>query len=133
MLKDLGVDLAQDGKVEHPVVEVTVDATAGRGVALRRGAGRIRHIATPTLWVPKLTQDGKIKVTKVSGPSNPADMGTKHLSKESIKHCLEKCKCFLRSGRSDLALRAGTSVEHCFIGDDDMELDALATGRVEDS
>ena len=38
MLRDLGVELTGDA-----TVEVKVDATAGRGVAMRRGAGRIRH------------------------------------------------------------------------------------------
>ena len=116
MLKDLGVDLTENAKRDRPVVEVRMDASAGRGVALRRGAGRIRHIATPTLWVQKLTQDGKIKVTKVPGATNPADLGTKHLSFEVINRCLEKCSCFFRSGRSDLALRA--EVQEFYIGDD---------------
>ena len=72
MLRDLGVELTGDA-----TVEVKVDATAGRGVAMRRGAGRIRHIATPTLWVQKLVQDGKVKVSKIPGNANPADLGSK--------------------------------------------------------
>eukprot|EP00971_Amphidinium_carterae_P026699 526719-Amphidinium_carterae.1 len=42
MFRDLGVALSK-----KPSVLVRVDATAGLGIASRRGAGRIRHIATP--------------------------------------------------------------------------------------
>ena len=62
MLRDFGIDLSRDGgasfvpttdgkNCEKPVIEIMVDATAGRGVVMRHGAGRIRHIATPTLWL----------------------------------------------------------------------------------
>ena len=111
MLKDVGVDLTNNNKFEQPAVEIRVDATAGRGIALRRGAGRIRHIATPTLWVQKLTQDNKVKIVKIAGTANPADLGTKHLNHEAIEQCLEKCRCFFRSGRSELALKAETAAE----------------------
>ena len=53
MLKDFGVDINKNTKSDKAVLEVRVDASAGRGTAVRRGAGRIRHIATPTLWVQK--------------------------------------------------------------------------------
>ena len=87
MLRDLGVKLTGDA-----TVEVKVDATAGRGVAMRRSAGRIRHIATPTLWVQKLVQDGKVKVSKIPGSANPADLGSKHLDAASIQKHLARCK-----------------------------------------
>ena len=101
MLRDLGVKLTGD-----TTVEVKVDATAGRGVAMRRGAGRIRHIATPTLWVQKMVQDGKVKVSKIPGNTNPADLGSKHLDAASIQKHLARCKFAFRAGRSDIALRA---------------------------
>ena len=58
MMQDLGVNLQQQGVevkakgsgdgVDSPSLEIKLDATAGRAIAMRRGAGRIRHIATPT-------------------------------------------------------------------------------------
>ena len=101
MLRDLGVKLTGDA-----TVEVKVDAAAGRGVAMRRSAGRIRHIATPTLWVQKLVQDGKVKVSKIPGSANPADLGSKHLDAASIQKHLARCKFPSRAGRSDIASRA---------------------------
>ena len=64
MLKDLGVDISENTKIDKAILEVRVDASAGRGIAVRRRAGRIRHIATPTLRVQPLTQDGIVKITK---------------------------------------------------------------------
>ena len=101
MLRDLGVELTGDA-----TIEVKVEATAGRGVAMRRSAGRIRHIDTPTLWVQKLVQDGKVKVSKIPGNTNPADFGSKHLDAASIQKNLARCKFASRAGRSDIALRA---------------------------
>jgi len=54
MLKDLGVELKQGAEVkvrnrdDGPSIEVNMDASAGRAIAMRKGAGRSRHIATPT-------------------------------------------------------------------------------------
>ena len=106
MLRDLGVDISKNTQIAKAVPEVRIDASAGRGTAARRGAGRIRHITTPTFWVQKLTQDGKVKITTIFGESNPADLRTKHLDGGSIFRALEKCHCHVREGRSGLALRA---------------------------
>ena len=75
MMRDLGVVLQQPGVevkakglfcgVDSPRFEITLDATAGRAIAMRRGAGRIRHIATPTLWLQRLVINGNIKMTRV--------------------------------------------------------------------
>ena len=61
MMRDLGVVLQQQGVevkakglsdgFDSPSLEIKLDATAGPAIAKRRGAGRIRHIATPTLWL----------------------------------------------------------------------------------
>ena len=63
MLNDLGVDINKNTKSDKAVMEVSADASAGRGIPGRRGAGRIRHIATPALRVQELTQDGIVKIT----------------------------------------------------------------------
>ena len=73
-LKDLGVDMSKNTKIDKAVLEVRVDASVGRGIAVRRGAGRIHHIATPTLWVQKLTQNGIVNVTKIHAVSNQASV-----------------------------------------------------------
>ena len=91
MFTDLGVPLERES-VELKVrrqgdscLEIQTDASAGRGIAMRRGAGRIRHIATPTLWLQKHIQDGRISILKVPGAENCADLGTKHLDSRKIE------------------------------------------------
>ena len=77
LLKDMGVDMQEP-------LDLRLDASAGIGIAQRRGAGRIRHIATPTLWLQKAVSDGKVKVGKCPGKENPADLGTKFLGRKDI-------------------------------------------------
>ena len=78
LLRDMGVHLKEP-------LDLKLDASAGIGVAQRRGAGRIRHIATPTLWLQKAVSEGKVKVGKVAGSENPADLGTKYVSRKDIE------------------------------------------------
>ena len=68
MLRDLRVVLQPKGGevkakgpvdgVDSPSLEIKLDATAGRAIAMRTGAGRIRHIAPPTLWLQRLVING---------------------------------------------------------------------------
>ena len=78
MLKHLGVYISKNTKIDKAVLEVGVDASAGRGITVPRGAWRIRHIATPTLWVQGVTQDGRVTVTIIPGISNPTEMPLLH-------------------------------------------------------
>ena len=68
LLRDLGAPST------HPL-QVTVDATAGIGIASRKGAGRIRHIATPTLWLQRMVNDGTITVSKSARSAKPCRYG----------------------------------------------------------
>ena len=49
MLKDLGADISKNTQIGQAFLEVRIDASAGQGIAARRGA----HIATPTFWGAK--------------------------------------------------------------------------------
>eukprot|EP00973_Karenia_brevis_P082743 11468803-Karenia_brevis.AAC.1 len=73
---------------------------------MRRGAGRVRHIATPTLWIQKLVFDGVIIVNKVDGKKNQADMGTKQLSYTEMMRHMSSCGPRFERGQSRLALAA---------------------------
>ena len=104
LLRDMGID------VKQPLDE-RLDASAGIGIAQRRGAGRIRHIATPTLWLQKAVAEGKVKVNKVAGPENPADLGTKYLSGKDIHKIWKQCGFVSLSGQSDIALKAALNTK----------------------
>ena len=61
-------------------VRVLGDSSAAIGVACRLGAGRLRTIDLRTLWLQQKTASGDIKMEKVPGQKNVADLGTKILA-----------------------------------------------------
>ena len=99
MMNDLGVDL-------NTPIKLYVDSTACLGAAGRRGAGRIRHIATSTLWLQCAVGEGRIALAKVAGTANPADLGTNVLSGTVLTGLLRRCGLLYLEGQSDLTLRA---------------------------
>ena len=44
----------------------------------------MRHLELRGLWIQKEVGDGKVDVSKVMGPKNPSDVGTKFLSVDEI-------------------------------------------------
>ena len=107
MLTDMGV------KVETPV-RVMMDASAGLGVMNRRGAGRIRHIHTPALWLQRARQDVLVVTGKVEGTDNVADLGTKFLDAQLIGKFLTECDFVKLRGRSHIALKASVDALDMF-------------------
>ena len=106
MLQQQGVEVnakGLDDDVDSPSLEIKLDATAGRAIAMRRGAGRIRHIATPTLWLQRLLINGDIKMTRVGASGNCADLGTKHLDYQTMIRHLKFCGVRFAEGRSWIA------------------------------
>ena len=99
MLADMGMKMAKP-------LELKLDATAGLGIASRRGAGRIRHIHTPSPWLQKAVADGRVQVSKIAGDVNPADLGTKYLDRKSIEKIWQQCGFVLLQGHSRMAYRA---------------------------
>ena len=56
------------------------DSAAGRGISQRIGCGRIRHLDCGLLWVQDGVKRRWFRVGPISGPKNPADLGTKPLA-----------------------------------------------------
>ena len=88
---------------------VKVDASASKGIASRRGVGRIRHLHTQVLWVQEACARRELAVDKLPGAENPADLGTKYLGARALTECLRLCSCRLAQGRSEVALKAAFS------------------------
>jgi len=97
MCKDFGI-------AKELIVET--DATAGRGMALRLGAGKVRHLHTQYLWVQAVYHDRIARLNKVPGEENPADLMTKHLSGDKIDYFMDRCGFVILEGRSELSLKA---------------------------
>jgi len=104
------VSLCEDLGIKFPkAVEVRIDASACLGIAARRGAGKIRHIATPTLWLQQAVYEQRVAVCNVKGTANPADLGTKHVNEAPIESCWKTLGFKSESGRSARALKASTA------------------------
>ena len=102
MGKDIGVVLKP---------RVKYDATAGAGIASRRGVGRVRHLHTPSLWIQRFAQEGRVTLAKVPGNLNSADLATKHVNGRSMWALLGAMAVFAAGGRSTRALRANGDVK----------------------
>ena len=93
-LKALGEDLGCKYKVT-----LYSDASAGRGMVFRKGAGRVRHLETKFFWIQDAVREGKFQLLKVKGKENPADVGTKYLSLAESTGLLEGVGVMVRLRR----------------------------------
>ena len=67
------------------------DSSAAKGIAGRIGLSkRTRHIAVHYLWLQERVEAGDLEVKKVAGEKNPADIGTKFLSREIMEKHLAR-------------------------------------------
>ena len=70
-------------------VVLGTDSSAAKGFASRRGVGKMRHMQVRWLWLQEEVRKGSVRVFKVKGVENPADLMTKFLSGEEIRRHLE--------------------------------------------
>jgi hypothetical protein len=71
MFADFGINLN---------LSLLTDASAAKGIAMRIGLGKVRHLETSQLWLQSKVASGSVKVSKVDGKVNIADAMTKYLS-----------------------------------------------------
>ena len=76
MMKDLGVEVT---------VRVNTDASAARGICMRRGLGKVRHIEVNQLWLQEKIYIGEIVLKKIGTLENIADALTKPVNAETLK------------------------------------------------
>ena len=91
---DLGVNLGS---------RASTDATAAKGIASRRGLGKVRHVEVSQLWVQDKVMKGEIEVRKVDGKTNVADALTKHVGNEDVRVHMFRTSQYVKSGRHALA------------------------------
>ncbi len=72
------------------VINVFTDSAAAKSFVNRRGLGKMKHIEIRDLWLQQEVLKGSVKVFKVRGVENPADLMTKVLSKSEIIERLER-------------------------------------------
>ena len=84
-------------------IEIKTDSSTGKGIASRQGLGKTRHIEVSVLWVQQKVKEKTIKITKIPGRSNLADLMTKHLGKDDMERIMEKLSFAFETGRRKLA------------------------------
>ena len=60
-------------------ITLHVDSSAAKAIASRIGIGKIRHLEVRYLWLQEEVGKKNMKVEKVKGTNNPADVLTKQL------------------------------------------------------
>ena len=81
-------------------VKLFIDSAAALGISGRRGLGKVRHIEVGYLWLQSLVSDRRLKVQKIEGDENPADLSTKHFKAEDMNKHMFNLSCFVREGRT---------------------------------
>jgi hypothetical protein len=94
--RDLGEEITMD---------VHTDSSAAMGVCNRNGIGKVRHLDTNLLWVQDKVKQGALKINKVQGERNPADLFTKHLDSSKMLEHLGATGCVICAGRAESAPR----------------------------
>ena len=60
-------------------VRIWTDAAAARGPDLRSGSGAIKHMETKYFWPQQKEKNQELRIEKIPGTVDPADLMTKHL------------------------------------------------------
>ena len=86
--EELGVQSELEVDMNRGVFECYTDSSAAKAMASRRGSGRSRHIEVRHLWLQGEVARGLVRVRKIKGTENPADVGTKFLGKHDMQEKL---------------------------------------------
>jgi hypothetical protein len=90
LLQDLGIVVD---------IEVNMDTSAAKAIASREGSGKILHIDVATLWVQEKVASKEVKLVKVVGSENLADIFTKHVDRSTLGRLLPRFGIVQESGR----------------------------------
>ena len=82
LAEELGMEVSEVG------VNLFTDSSAAKAFACRRGVGKMRHMQVRWLWLQEEVRRGRVKVYKIKGTENPADLLTKYLSVKEVEERL---------------------------------------------
>ena len=99
LLRDMGWDAE---------VVVWSDSSTAKGIASRRGLGKMRHVELRYFWVQEAVKQGRLKVRKVGGEVNVADHLTKGRAIWEFKGLLEMVGARMEGRGCDGAERRGS-------------------------
>ena len=85
--------------------KVHIDSAAAIGVIGRRGNGKLRHVRVGSLWIQERVETGELRVQKVPGEWNPADLMTKCLGQAQVERFVGMASQKFVDGRAEASLR----------------------------
>ena len=88
-----------------------VDYSAAIRIAKKRGAGWMRHINICVLWIQEKAEDETVTIQQVNSISNPTDMMTKAVDKETLDKYVVMTKQRKREGRAKEGLKVRRTVQ----------------------
>jgi len=98
MFRDLGISLR---------LRIKTDANAAKGISMRQGLGKLRHIETNQLWLQDKVHRGEFGIDKVDGKYNIADALTKPVGNEDLGIHISGVGIRLSLDRHQLAPKVG--------------------------
>ena len=90
------------GITRNPILRA--DASAGIGMASRKGVGKVRHLHTQALWIQQCVAEKRLSLLKEKGEHNVADLPTKHVDNATMLKHLNVMNIHVVSGSSKLAI-----------------------------
>ena len=78
------------------------DSSTAKGIASRKGLGKVRHIEVNQLWIQDKVSSGTIALTKVAGTDNHVDTLTKHASARVLEGHLKGLDHHVRKDRHSM-------------------------------
>ena len=82
---------------------VNTDASAAKGIAMRKGLGKVRHIKVNQLWAQDRVQRGELEIRKISTNDTLADVLTKYVDRLLIDRHSSGMSLVSAGGRHVLA------------------------------
>ena len=104
----LGLGSMGEAFGDHLHIGLRSDASAAIAISQRIGFGKLRHIQTQFLWLQERVSRKDLALEKVVGATNPADMITKHVSRELLDKHLTFSNYVVSAGRAETSLNIGT-------------------------
>ena len=67
---------------KEPKMVLYSDSSSSRQLIARKGLGKARHLDVDLLWIQRIDD---LKIKPIKGKDNPADLGTKSLTRDKIR------------------------------------------------
>ena len=84
------------------------DSSSAKSITERRGAGRIRHLHCPMLWLQERVDSGEVRAEKRKGVDNTADIGTKAVTARVLRKTVENAEDGVARCTTPVGVECGT-------------------------